>query len=62
MYRCAFDAFQDTLYAQMNRQFYRVCHITGTADFIFGNAVTVLRNCTILPRQPLSFQYDTLTA
>ncbi|KAL3723557.1 hypothetical protein ACJRO7_035692 [Eucalyptus globulus] len=62
MYRCAFDAFQDTLYASTNRQFYRDCDVTGTIDFIFGNAVAVLQNCTILPRQPLSSQYDTLTA
>lgn len=62
MYRCAFDAFQDTLYAYANRQFYRDCDVTGTVDFIFGNAAAVFQNCTILPRQPLSFQYNTLTA
>ncbi|KAF8012852.1 hypothetical protein BT93_I0878 [Corymbia citriodora subsp. variegata] len=62
MYRCAFNAFQDTLYAYANRQFYRDCDVTGTIDFIFGNAAAVFQNCTILPRQPLSFQYNTLTA
>ncbi|KAI6700321.1 hypothetical protein NL676_014645 [Syzygium grande] len=62
MYRCAFDAFHNTLYAYANRQFYSDCDITGTVDFIFGNAAVVLQNCTILPREPLSFLYDTLTA
>ncbi|KAF8027471.1 hypothetical protein BT93_E0392 [Corymbia citriodora subsp. variegata] len=62
MYCCAFDAFQDTLYVYANRQLYRDCDITGTVDFIFGNAAAVFQNCTILPRQPLSSQYDTLTA
>ncbi|KAL8235246.1 hypothetical protein R6Q59_021348 [Mikania micrantha] len=61
-YRCSFDAFQDTLYAHSNRQFYRECDITGTIDFIFGNAAVVFQNCNILPRQPLANQFVTITA
>ncbi|OMP07990.1 Pectinesterase, catalytic [Corchorus olitorius] len=61
-YRCRFDAFQDTLYAHANRQFYRECTITGTVDFIFGNSAVVFQNCNILPRQPMSNQQNTITA
>ncbi|KAG5222748.1 pectinesterase [Salix suchowensis] len=61
-FRCAFDGFQDTLYAHSNRQFYRDCDITGTVDFIFGNAAVVFQNCNIQPRQPLSNQFNTITA
>ncbi|KAL8098787.1 hypothetical protein AgCh_031490 [Apium graveolens] len=61
-YRCSFDAFQDTLYAHSHRQFYRDCDVTGTIDFIFGNAAVVLQNCNIMPRQPMSNQFVTITA
>lgn len=61
-YRCSFVGFQDTLYAHSNRQFYRDCDITGTIDFIFGNAAVVFQNCKIMPRQPLSNQFNTITA
>lgn len=61
-FRCSFDAFQDTLYAHSNRQFYRDCDVTGTIDFIFGNAGVVFQNCNIKPRQPLSNQFVTITA
>ncbi|KAA3478087.1 Pectinesterase 3 [Gossypium australe] len=61
-YRCAFDAYQDTLYAHSNRQFYRECDILGTIDFIFGNAAVVFQSCSILPRQPLANQFNTITA
>ncbi|KAL5755454.1 hypothetical protein ACOSQ2_020200 [Xanthoceras sorbifolium] len=61
-YRCAFDAYQDTLYAHSNRQFYRECDITGTVDFIFGNAAVVFQSCNIMPRQPLPNQFNTITA
>lgn len=61
-YRCSFDGFQDTLYAHSNRQFYRECDITGTIDFIFGNAAAVFQNCKIMPRQPLPNQFNTITA
>ncbi|KAL8458796.1 hypothetical protein ACS0TY_036340 [Phlomoides rotata] len=62
MYRCSFDAYQDTLYAHSNRQFYRECNVTGTIDFIFGNSAVVLQNCIILPRQPMPNQFVTITA
>ncbi|KAK7294534.1 hypothetical protein RJT34_17423 [Clitoria ternatea] len=61
-YRCSFEGFQDTLYAHSNRQFYRDCDITGTIDFIFGNAAVVFQNCKIMPRQPLPNQFNTITA
>lgn len=61
-YKCSFDAFQDTLYPHSNRQFYRECDVTGTIDFIFGNAAVVFQNCNIYPRQPLPKQFVTITA
>ncbi|OWM72627.1 putative pectinesterase/pectinesterase inhibitor 24 [Punica granatum] len=61
-YRCKFDAFQDTLYAHSNRQFYRECDILGTVDFIFGNSAVVLQTCNIRPRVPMKGQQDTITA
>ncbi|CAA0829493.1 Pectinesterase 1 [Striga hermonthica] len=61
-HRCTFDAFQDTLYAHSNRQFYRECDITGTIDFVFGNAAVVFQSCRIMPRQPLANQFVTITA
>ncbi|KAG6431614.1 hypothetical protein SASPL_109693 [Salvia splendens] len=61
-YRCRFDAYQDTLYAHSNRQFYRDCAVTGTVDFIFGNAAAVFQNCRVEARQPMRGQYNTITA
>ncbi|XP_058743793.1 pectinesterase 3 [Vicia villosa] len=61
-YKCSFVGYQDTLYAHSNRQFYRECEITGTIDFIFGNAAVVFQSCKIMPRQPLSNQFNTITA
>ncbi|GAB4838064.1 hypothetical protein Ancab_027594 [Ancistrocladus abbreviatus] len=61
-YRCAFRGYQDTLYTHANRQFYRECTITGTVDFIFGDAVAVFQNCHILARKGLPNQKNTITA
>ncbi|CAM8889082.1 unnamed protein product [Rhodiola kirilowii] len=61
-YRCKFDAYQDTLYPHVNRQFYKECTIIGTVDFIFGNSAAVFQNCNILPRLPSSGQQNTITA
>ncbi|KAH7837139.1 hypothetical protein Vadar_010072 [Vaccinium darrowii] len=60
--RCRIDAYQDTLYAISNRQFYRDCYIIGTVDFIFGNAAVVFQNCQIVSRRPMSGQFNTVTA
>ncbi|CAA7034604.1 unnamed protein product [Microthlaspi erraticum] len=61
-YRCSFDSYQDTLYTHSNPQFYRECDVTGTVDFIFGNAAAVFQDCTIRPRQPLPNQFNAITA
>ncbi|KAL0299427.1 UNVERIFIED_CONTAM: putative pectinesterase/pectinesterase inhibitor 46 [Sesamum radiatum] len=61
-YRCTMDAYQDTLYAHSNRQFYRECNIYGTVDFIFGNSAVVFQNCNILPKKPMLGQQNTITA
>lgn len=60
--RCRIDAYQDTLYAHTNRQFYRDCYITGTVDFIFGNAAVVFQNCKLVARKPMDKQANMVTA
>lgn len=60
--RCLIDAYQDTLYAHSLRQVYRDCNITGTVDFIFGNAAVVLQNCKIIARKPMTNQKNMVTA
>uniref|UniRef100_A0A7N0TY59 Pectinesterase n=1 Tax=Kalanchoe fedtschenkoi TaxID=63787 RepID=A0A7N0TY59_KALFE len=53
LYRCAILGHQDTLFAQSLRQFYRECDISGTVDFIFGNAAAVFQSCNILLQKPM---------
>ncbi|PSS10349.1 Bifunctional pectinesterase 18/rRNA N-glycosylase [Actinidia chinensis var. chinensis] len=60
--RCRIDAYQDTLYTHTNRQFYRDSYITGSVDFIFGNAAVVFQNCKIVARKPMSSQSNMVTA
>lgn len=60
--RCRIDAYQDTLYAHSQRQFYRDSYVTGTVDFIFGNAAVVLQNCQLVPRKPSKNQKNMVTA
>lgn len=61
-YHCSFEGYQDTLYALTSRQFYRECQISGTVDFIFGNAIAVFQNCELLARLPMQGQQNTYTA
>ncbi|CAI9297558.1 unnamed protein product [Lactuca saligna] len=59
---CRMEGYQDTLYAQTHRQFYRGCDILGTIDFIFGDAAAVFQTCEILIRKPMEKQKNTVTA
>ncbi|KAF8025941.1 hypothetical protein BT93_F2694, partial [Corymbia citriodora subsp. variegata] len=61
-YRCAIRGYQDSLYTHTMRQFYRECRISGTVDFIFGDAVVVFQNCQILAKRGLPNQKNTITA
>ncbi|XP_028788253.1 pectinesterase-like [Neltuma alba] len=60
--RCRVDAYQDTLYAHSNRQFYRDSIIMGTVDFVFGNAAVVFQKCFLEARRPMDKQNNMVTA
>lgn len=59
---CAIRGYQDTLYAHAKRQLYRNCEISGTVDFIFGYASTLVQNSTILLRMPMENQQNIVAA
>ncbi|XVE65460.1 hypothetical protein DITRI_Ditri08aG0001500 [Diplodiscus trichospermus] len=61
-YNCRMDGYQDTLYVQAHRQFYRNCVISGTVDFIFGDSSTIIQNSLIIVRKPMDNQKNTITA
>lgn len=61
-FNCRFDGFQDTLYVQSGRQFFRNCVISGTVDFIFGASQCLIQNCLIIARLGDRGQQNTITA
>ncbi|KAI0498893.1 hypothetical protein KFK09_019791 [Dendrobium nobile] len=61
-FECRFEGYQDTLYAQAKRQFYRSCVIAGTVDFIFGDSASVFQNCLMVIRRPLDNQQNIVLA
>ncbi len=44
---CVFKGWQDTVFVNRGRQYFRDCYIEGHVDFIFGGAVTVFDGCHI---------------
>ncbi|MED6188720.1 putative pectinesterase/pectinesterase inhibitor 32 [Stylosanthes scabra] len=44
------------------RQFFRECTISGTVDFIFGDATAIFQKCNILVKKGLQNQKNTVTA
>jgi pectinesterase len=62
VHRCRVDGYQDTLYAHQLRQFYRECAVSGTVDFVFGNAAAVLQRCALTVRRPMRGQKNAVTA
>lgn len=62
LHRCRFDGYQDTLYVQSGRHFFRNCVVSGTVDFIFGGGASILQNCLIIVRRPLDNQFVAVTA
>lgn len=61
-HNCRMDGYQDTLYAHAHAQFYSECTITGTIDFIFGDAAAIFQNCIIIIKKPLDNQNCLVTA
>ncbi|KAI4344704.1 hypothetical protein L6164_011900 [Bauhinia variegata] len=61
-YNCRMEAYQDTLYVQAHRQFYRNCVVMGTVDFIFGDATAVIQNSQLIVRKPMPKQQNMVTA
>nr|DAD49200.1 TPA_asm: hypothetical protein HUJ06_019137 [Nelumbo nucifera] len=62
VYLCKITGYQDTLYVHSFRQFYRECDISGTVDFIFGNAAVVFQGCNMIARLPMPGQFNVVTA
>ncbi|KAL0433985.1 UNVERIFIED_CONTAM: putative pectinesterase/pectinesterase inhibitor 28 [Sesamum latifolium] len=61
-YNVHIDGYQDTLYAHTYRQYYRDCSISGTIDFIFGDAIALFQNCKFVVRKPGPNQAYMITA
>lgn len=44
---CRLLGWQDTLYINSGRHYFRDCYIEGRVDFIYGSATAVFENCEI---------------
>ncbi|KAK8467177.1 hypothetical protein PHAVU_008G271500 [Phaseolus vulgaris] len=46
-YNCSFLGYQDTLYDQYGRHYFKDCYIQGEVDFIYGSGQSYYENCWI---------------
>ena len=56
-----FSGYQDTIYYNSGKQFYRECIIEGTIDFIFGYSNALFQKCLILVKKPMANQVNIIT-
>ncbi|KAH6816119.1 hypothetical protein C2S51_020939 [Perilla frutescens var. frutescens] len=61
-YKVHMSGYQDTLLADTNRQLYRDCRISGTVDFVFGNAITIIQKSEVALRKSKHGQECVVTA
>ncbi|XP_050379321.1 putative pectinesterase/pectinesterase inhibitor 45 [Argentina anserina] len=59
---CRFEGYQNTLFVQAHRQFYKSSVVSGTIDFIIGDAAAIFQNCLIYIRKPQENNSNTVTA
>uniref|UniRef100_A0A0E0MGG7 Pectinesterase n=1 Tax=Oryza punctata TaxID=4537 RepID=A0A0E0MGG7_ORYPU len=62
VYRCELESFQDTLFAENGLQLYLDSEISGTVDFVFGNAKAVFQRCHLLVRRGREGAHNIVTA
>ncbi|XP_056683214.1 probable pectinesterase 55 [Spinacia oleracea] len=46
-YSCGFVGFQDTIWDDIGRHYFKSCYIEGAVDFIWGNGQSVYEDCEI---------------
>ncbi|XWS29229.1 hypothetical protein CRYUN_Cryun24cG0010400 [Craigia yunnanensis] len=56
---CKFIGAQDTLYDHIGRHYFKDCYIEGSVDFIFGNGLSLYRDCHL---HAVTNTYGALTA
>ncbi|KZV31291.1 pectinesterase/pectinesterase inhibitor 28-like [Dorcoceras hygrometricum] len=61
-YNVHMNGYQDTLYAHAYRQYYRDCVISGTIDFVFGDALSIFQKTRLVVRKPMNNQACMVTA
>ncbi|XP_020599947.1 pectinesterase QRT1 isoform X2 [Phalaenopsis equestris] len=59
LYRCRVLSSQDTLFDQTGRHYFHECYIQGSIDFIFGNARSLYKYCTL---HAVAASYGAITA
>ena len=45
---CSFIGYQDTLYVDRGKSYFKHCHIEGNVDFIFGAGNAIFEDCDIV--------------